>query len=74
MLILAEVTGALGNCRSVQLSYGADDSSQQKTALSYEHPHTIPTPAPTFNGGRNSATAKVSPLLKRAGRLPGAER
>ena len=74
MSMLPPMTRTLGNCRSVQLSYGADDSSQQKTALSYEHPHTFPTPAPTFNEGRNSATAEVSPLLKRAGRLPGAAR
>ncbi len=63
MHILEMVTRALGNCRSVQLSYGAFTSSQRKPAILTGLPHTSPTPdSPDFTQ-TNSAFRPSRPLV-----------
>ncbi len=61
MPILRKVTRALGNCRSVQLSYGAFGSAQRKSTDFGNHPHTIPTPASTVDEQTHSAFCVIRP-------------
>ncbi len=66
MSMLENVTRALGNCRSVQLSYGVFESTQGNPGDFEGLAHTSPTPELLPHWSLDSAICVIRPLARRS--------